>query len=179
MKIAELKPQQEKHIFQINEMLVDAFGESKPGKWLKDIEKSFESDRISIAAMDDEDNAIGWIGGISQYHGNVWELHPLVVKKDLRDKGIGSKLVKAFEVKVKERGGITIWLGSDDENDATSLAGTDLYVDMHKKIENIRNYKNHPFEFYKKLGYVIVGVMPDANGPGKPDIYMAKRVRDK
>jgi hypothetical protein len=29
---------------------------------------------------------------------------------------------------------------------------------------------------YQKLGFVIVGVMPDANGPGKPDIYMAKRV---
>jgi aminoglycoside 6'-N-acetyltransferase I len=32
----------------------------------------------------------------------------------------------------------------------------------------------HPYEFYQKLGYVIVGVIPDANGPGKPDILMAK-----
>jgi aminoglycoside 6'-N-acetyltransferase I len=31
-------------------------------------------------------------------------------------------------------------------------------------------------EFYRKLGFVIVGVVPDANGPGKPDILMAKRV---
>jgi aminoglycoside 6'-N-acetyltransferase I len=31
-------------------------------------------------------------------------------------------------------------------------------------------------KFYQKLGYVIVGVIPDANGPGKPDIMMAKRV---
>jgi hypothetical protein len=31
-------------------------------------------------------------------------------------------------------------------------------------------------EFYQKLGYVIVGVIPDANGFGKPDIFMAKRL---
>lgn len=33
-----------------------------------------------------------------------------------------------------------------------------------------------PHGFYEKLGFMIVGVMPDANGIGKPDIYMAKRV---
>jgi aminoglycoside 6'-N-acetyltransferase I len=32
-------------------------------------------------------------------------------------------------------------------------------------------------EFHQKLGYTVVGVVPDANGPGKPDISMAKRVR--
>lgn len=28
-----------------------------------------------------------------------------------------------------------------------------------------------------EVGFVIVGVMPDANGWGKPDIFMAKRVK--
>jgi aminoglycoside 6'-N-acetyltransferase I len=35
----------------------------------------------------------------------------------------------------------------------------------------------HPYEFYKKVGFTIVGVLPDANGFGKPDIFMAKRVK--
>jgi len=35
-----------------------------------------------------------------------------------------------------------------------------------------------PFEFYQKCGFVIVGVVPDANGLGKPDILMAKRVAE-
>ena len=30
--------------------------------------------------------------------------------------------------------------------------------------------------FYQKLGYEIVGLIPDANGPGKPDIMMARRL---
>jgi hypothetical protein len=28
------------------------------------------------------------------------------------------------------------------------------------------------------MGYTIVGVIPDANGLGKPDILMAKRIAD-
>jgi aminoglycoside 6'-N-acetyltransferase I len=36
--------------------------------------------------------------------------------------------------------------------------------------------RGHPYEFYQKMGFAIVGVMPDANGIGKPDIYMAKRL---
>ena len=36
---------------------------------------------------------------------------------------------------------------------------------------------NHPFLFYRRLGYVVTGIMPDANGPGKPDIYMSKSAR--
>jgi hypothetical protein len=27
------------------------------------------------------------------------------------------------------------------------------------------------------MGYIITGVMPDANGPGQPDIFMSKRFR--
>jgi|GEM_PF-3487121 len=29
-------------------------------------------------------------------------------------------------------------------------------------------------EFYPKMDFAIVGVMPDANGIDKPDIYIAK-----
>jgi aminoglycoside 6'-N-acetyltransferase I len=34
----------------------------------------------------------------------------------------------------------------------------------------------HPFGFYRRLGFVLVGVLPDANGPGRPDIFLAKRL---
>ena len=90
--------------------------------------------------------------------------------------GIGTKLVAALEEAVAEKGGVTMYLGSDDEFEKTSLSNKDLYDDTYNKITNIKNLNNHPFEFYQKIGYKIVGVIPDANGIGKPDIWMAKRI---
>ncbi|HCK67449.1 MAG TPA: N-acetyltransferase, partial [Anaerolineae bacterium] len=70
----------------------------------------------------------------------------------------------------------TILLGTDDENNMTSLSNVDLYENLFEKIKNIKNIKGHPYEFYQKMGYTIIGVIPDANGIGKPDILMSKRV---
>lgn len=129
------------------------------------------------AALDETgDTVLGWIGGLPEYDGNVWELHPLVVHPDVQKQGIGRALVADFEQQVKQRGGLTIQLGSDDEDNMTSLSGTDLYDNLPEKIARIQNYKGHPYEFYQKCGYVITGVVPDANGRGKPDILMAKHV---
>jgi len=72
-----------------------------------------------------------------------------------------------------------IYLGSDDETGTTSLYGADLYEDTFGKLASIQNTGGHPFPFYEKLGYKIVGVFPDANGIGKPDIWMAKRIARK
>jgi aminoglycoside 6'-N-acetyltransferase I len=51
-----------------------------------------------------------------------------------------------------------------------------LFPNGYEHIGHIKNLGRHPYEFYQRLGYVIVGVIPDANGPGKPDILMAKSV---
>jgi len=75
---------------------------------------------------------------------------------------------------VAEGGGMTLYLGTDDEHGATSLSEGDLFQDPFRKISEIRNYKGHPYEFYQKMGYIIIGVLPDANGIGKPDVWMAK-----
>jgi hypothetical protein len=34
------------------------------------------------------------------------------------------------------------------------------------------------FTFYPKMGYAMVGVVPDADGPGRRDILMAERLLD-
>jgi aminoglycoside 6'-N-acetyltransferase I len=58
------------------------------------------------------------------------------------------------------------------------LGGFDLYADPLEKLAQIRNLRGHPFEFYRRLGHEVSGVVPDTNGFGKHDIIMGKRVRD-
>jgi len=129
-------------------------------------------------AMLESGTLLGWIGGLPEYNGRVWELHPIVVRRDQRRRGIGRRLVDVFEAEARERGAITVTLGTDDDSGMTSLADTDLYDDIPGHIARLRDLgRGHPFLFYRKLGYVVTGVLPDANGPGKPDIYMSKRMR--
>jgi aminoglycoside 6'-N-acetyltransferase I len=137
---------------------------------------SLAPERISRVLADDSGLVIGWIGGIPAYGGRVWELHPLVVRASHRRKGIGRALVEDLERCVASRGALTLWAGSDDEHGETTLSGTDLYPDIPGAIARVRNLKDHPFEFYLRLGFRIAGVLPDANGFGKPDIFLAKRV---
>ena len=105
------------------------------------------------------------------------ELHPLVVRPEVRRRGIGRALVADLETRIRERGAMTLWLGSDDVTNMTTLSGVDVYPNVLEHLANIENLRNHPYEFYQKLGFSIIGAMPDANGWGKPDIYLAKRCR--
>jgi aminoglycoside 6'-N-acetyltransferase I len=84
-----------------------------------------------------------------------------------------------FEAQVRMRGGLSFLLGSDDEDNMTTLSGIELSPDVWAHVRQIRNLHRHPYEFYQKCGFVIVGVVPDANGRGKPDVLMAKRVSDR
>jgi len=171
-----------KIIRQTAVMLVEGFKDYWPHAWpdvdaaLQEVQKSLGAGRINRIAIDDNGAVLGWVGATRQYNGNAWELHPMVVQLEHRGKGIGRALVADLEVQVRKQGGITIYLGTDDEDSMTSLGNTDLYPDVVEHLINIRNLGRHPYEFYQKLDYVIVGVIPDANGLGKPDIMMAKRV---
>jgi len=183
MNIITLQPDNTHLVHQAAQLLMDAFKEHWPGAWstfdeaLKEVHEMLEVERICRAVVDDSGSLLGIIGGIPGYDGNVWELHPLAVQPDTQGQGIGRALVTDFEEQVRQRGGLTITLGSDDEDNMTSLSNVNLFENTWEKIQNIRNVKGHPFEFYQKLGYVITGIVPDANGIGKPDILMAKKVR--
>lgn len=182
MHMVDLRSDDEGTIRQIAALLVESFATNWPEAWpdmesaVEEVRESFEAERISRVALDEDGTVLGWVGGISQYRGHVWELHPLVVRISRQGQGIGRALVADLEERVKERGGVTIILGSDDVNQQTTLAGINLFPRVWEHVAHIRNLKQHPYEFYQKQGYVITGVVPDANGLGKPDILMAKSV---
>ena len=182
MEIISLTRENEHLLRQAAQLMVDAFREHWPDAWprledgMKEIQEMLDDERICRAAIDDQGNLLGIIGGLPQYDGHVWELHPLAVQPNMQTQGIGRALVVDFEEQVYARGGLTITLGSDDVDNMTSLSDVDLYENLWDKVKDIRSLKDHPFEFYQKMGYVITGVVIDANGIGKPDILMSKRV---
>jgi aminoglycoside 6'-N-acetyltransferase I len=178
VEIDDLRPDDLRGIEQAAELLVEAFPH-----WLATIDEAREEvaeallpDRLCLAARA-EGEVLGWVGGIPEY-SHAWELHPLVVRADARGKGIGRALVAALEQRVSALGALTLYLGTDDDRDVpgTTAGGIDLFPEplVHAATLEVTD---HPVSFYRRVGFTVVGLIPDANGPGKPDVLMAKRVR--
>jgi aminoglycoside 6'-N-acetyltransferase I len=161
------------------QLLVDGFRELAPAAWpgleqaRETVDECLRCGIVRVARI--ADAIVGWIGGRHAYM-RVWELHPMVVDPAQQRRGIGRALVADLERLVAEAGAMTLMLGSDDEAGLTSLAGIELYPDPLAQLATLEDRAGHPFAFYRKLGYAVTGVTPDANGFGQPDIHMAKRV---
>jgi aminoglycoside 6'-N-acetyltransferase I len=182
VKIQDLSRDDPVVIQQVAMLLVEGFKQHWPDAWptleaaIKEVDESLAEGRISRIAINSSGLILGWIGG-QHFYANVWELHPLVVRTDQQRKGVGRALVADLEAQVRQRGALTLILGTDDEDHMTTLSDVDLYPDVWHHIAHLQNLQGHPYEFYQKLGYTITGVIPDANGIGKPDIWMAKHIR--
>ena len=167
---------------QMVEILRDGFSDTGTEAWstedecFETLNDSLKETKISRIAVDNSEIVLGWSIGEEIYTGHTWELELLVVRRDLKLKGIGRAMLEDFEAQVRQRNGTVVFLGSDDENNRTSLGGIELYPNPLEHAAYIKNLDGHPYEFYQKCGYTITGVIPDANGFGKPDIWMTKRL---
>lgn len=183
MDIIDLHANQEDYVRETASILFTAFLNDGVGLWLEDeaaalkeVHDCLTQNVINRIALNKRREVVGFVGARTEYDGNVWEIHPVAVRPDQQEQGIGRRLMADIETQCAQRGGFTIHLGTDDHFNQTSLGGIDLYPDVLAHARDIRNLARHPFEFYQKCGYVVIGIMPDANGPGQPDIYMGKRL---
>lgn len=135
-------------------------------------------DRRGWAAVTASSEVLGWIGCILQ-HPYAAELHPLAVDPGRQRRGVGTRLVRGLETLLRRREVGVVWLGTDDDFGGTSLFGVDPFPSPMAHLPDLAaTRKGHPFTFYRQLGYVVVGILPDVNGPGRHDILMAKRLSD-
>ncbi len=118
--------------------------------------------------------AAGWIAAHPQY-GDVWELHPLLVAVPFQGRGVGGALVRAVEDHVRSQGGGVIVVGTSDSVGATNLFKTDLFSDPLGALASMTVQPGHAIGFWQHAGYAVVGVTPDAEGPGVPTIHLAKK----
>ena len=149
-------------------------GYHAPGEAEAEVERRFnEADWLGYAALEDA-RLVGWVGALRSYtHG--WEIHPLVVAPGWQRRGIGSALLERLEARARGEA-VTLFLGSDDDYGGTTLFGRDLCPTCWATRGVEATARGHALTFYRRHGYRIVGVLPDVNGPGRPDILMAKRL---
>jgi aminoglycoside 6'-N-acetyltransferase I len=167
-------------IDEVARLMLESFRELSP-TWLQTLEAAQESvvgclgPGMIARVLVVDDQVVGWVG-IRHDYGSVWELHPLVVAAGFRGRGFARALVREVEVLAGARGGLTMLLGTSDEARRTSLSDRDLFVDPLDALKNVVVTGAHPLPFWIAVGYTVVGVVPDAEGSGKPTILLAKRL---
>ncbi len=138
--------------------------------------ESLAPKKISRVLIDESRQPLGWIAAIPQSGGRIWEIHPLAVAPAAQGRGYGRALIADIEQLARTAGALTLLVGTSDATNATTLSGVDLYADPATAIANIRVLRDHAYPFYVRLGFTVVGIVPDADGIGKPGITLAKRV---
>ena len=179
--IETLGPGDEDRIAQVCELLVASFRELSP-TWVPTteaarevVEEALEPEMFSRVLLV-AGRVAGWVGARHDY-GSLWELHPLVVDPTQRGHGYGRALVDDVERLVAGAGGLTLLASTSDESNRTSLYGQDLFRDPLGALRDLKVFDRlHPLGFWQRMGFTLIGVVPDAEGPGKPSIQLAKRV---
>jgi aminoglycoside 6'-N-acetyltransferase I len=171
----------EGRIVEVCELLVRSFRDLSP-TWVPTVDaarakvvEALEPGMFSRVLLID-DRVVGWVGARHDY-GSVWELHPLVIDEAMRGRGYGRALVNDVECLAAGNGALTMLLGTSDEVGRTTLTGQDLFLDVITALRDLEPTGAHPLGFWQRVGYTVVGVIPDAEGPGKPTILLAKRIR--
>jgi len=140
---------------------------------IEEVHESLERDGISQVLVNGS-RVVAWVGAFRQFSGRVVEVHPLIVARAEQGNGLGRRMVSHVEAWAREQGALTLLIGTSDETNATSLSGVDLYGNVGDAIANFHQLAPHPCGFWLRLGFSIIGVVPDAEGRGKPSILMAK-----
>lgn len=163
-------------IAQAAQMLTDELPEGWPtlADAMEEIDELRGKRESLLLCAVEENEIVGWAGLLPEY-GKLFELHPLVVRHDWQRKGIGTALLHEIMRAAREKGGLTLLAGAGDETGETSFANVDLYEDLPGKLAAFEP-GTHQSAFYMQHGFTVVGVVPDVNGIGRPDIQMAIRL---
>lgn len=131
--------------------------------------------RFSRVMLGADGAPIGWVAAGHAW-GRIWDLHPLIVDVAHQRRGIGRTLVLEVEREATRAGALVLSLGTSDTTHATSVSDVDLYDDPLRHLAELSLRASHSVEFWQRIGFKLIGVIPDAEGPGQPSLQLAKRL---
>lgn len=142
---------------------------------LADVVRFAPEDR-SLVARDQDGAPIGWLR-TEHFPGQVSaEIKLVAVHPTRRRQGVGRTLVMAAEERMRANGCITMLATVGDTRGRTNLYGLDVTADAPRLLADFACHADHPAGFFLQIGYCPVGLLPDAYGPGKHDLTLARRI---
>ncbi len=131
IRICNLAAATPDQLAQTAAMLYLAFRATNTSSWATKAQRggatacAAEPVRINRLVMQPDGRGVGWIGAIPEGYSAAWELHPLVVHSAYQRMGIGHQLLADLLVHVREQGALTLWFGTNNANQRTSIGGID------------------------------------------------------
>jgi aminoglycoside 6'-N-acetyltransferase I len=105
---------------------------------------------------------------------SVLVIRALTVDPPFQRRGVGRALLRRLETAALRSGFTTMTIALEDEAGLTSLAGRSLFPDPLAPMTRFIPPAAHPSAFLKRLGFALSGVIPEAAGPGRPELWFAK-----
>ena len=181
--IVELDSPDTRTVEQLAQITFDAFRESSP-QWLPTMETArrqvlavVETNQIGKVLVDQDRTPMGWIGLIPG--ARVWEIHPIAIAVEHQYKGYGQLLVEDAAAMATNAGALTLFASTSDEVGTTNLFGQNLYDNPALALANLQATGRTPYKFWESAGFTVVGVLPDAEGKGKPSIHLARELTER
>jgi aminoglycoside 6'-N-acetyltransferase I len=131
-------------------------------------------DALSFVALNLAGEVCGLVGAAPLRSSSVLRVYPLVVDPPFQRRGVGRTLVRALESAALSSGMTTLMMTLEDEAGLTSLAGRSLFPDPLAPMTRFVPPASHPSAFLKRLGFALTGVIPEAAGPGRPELWFVK-----
>ena len=179
VEFRDLDPNDEPLLQRLTQLSFDAAALHAPN-WLptlddarQELDDALRDGKISRCLFE-RGIPVAW-GSITPLYGKVWEIHPLLVHVEHHRRGFGKLVVRDLEAHASRKGAGVLFVSTSDETDSTSLGGRDLFIDPIGALATIEHRRSAALQFWTRMGYEIVGLIPDAEGVGKPSIHLAKR----
>jgi aminoglycoside 6'-N-acetyltransferase I len=178
MNVVDLTALDRAQLDQLAALTFEAGSQHSPS-WLPTLDAARETidearDKFARVLLDDHAIPLAWIAAGHDW-GRIWEIHPMIVGLAHQRRGYGRLLVREVAAQARAAGALTLMLSTSDLTRATSLSGVDLFDEPLRRLAELQ-VDDHPVVFWQRLGFRIVGVTPDAEGPGQPSITLAKRL---